>query len=126
MRTGTDTITGHTASVHHGTGADITVRIIHITVRTGALIGAVGATVHGDTTDTTTHGITADSMTHGTTTHGIMAVTMEDIMEVITPVIGDGTTLGITTIIITAGMIHTITTRHTSAAQRITRTDITA
>lgn len=146
LKTDTDTITAHTASDHHGVGAGTTVPTIpHTIVPTTVLTGAAGATVHGDTTGTTTLGITEDTMIHGITeditdimTHGIMEATTEDITEATTediteditedttPVTGDGTTLGTTITIITAGMTLTTTVLHTSEAPPITRTDITA
>lgn len=102
MRTTTDTITVHTASAVHGTGAGITVHT-----------GALGVTVRGDITDTTTHGtmegstirgdmpdIGADTMTHGT---------MGDTGEECTEDTGDGMTHGTTTITTVDGMTLTIT-----------------
>ena len=100
LKTGTDTITVHTASDHHGGGADITARTgVHITVRTGVH----GVTVRGDITD---------FMTHGTTTRGDM------------PDTGDGMTHGITTII-TDGITRPTTALHTSPGRRMAETDIT-
>ena len=130
LKSDTDIITAHTASDHHGIGAGTTVPTSpHTIAPTTVLTGAAGATVHGDTTGTTTLGITEDTMIHGITeditdtmTHGIMEVTTEDT----TPVTGDGTTLGTTITIITAGMTLTTTVLHTSEAPPITRTDITA
>ena len=86
MKTDTDIITVLTASVHPGTGADIT-------ILTTARTGVSGATVRGGITDGTTHGITEGSTTRGTMadgmTHGIMEAT-GDIMGVT----GDITTRG--------------------------------
>lgn len=108
MKTDTDTSTVHTASVHHGGGADITVRS---TAHTAALTGVHGITTLADITDTMTLGTTAecmatmtitDSTVLGDTTHGTTA----DTTETTTPDTGeDITEAG------TAGMIlGTITT----------------
>lgn len=111
LKTDTDTTMAHTASVHHGTGADTTV---HTTIR----IGVHGATVHGITEAATA---TTDSTTLGTMTHGITAAIMEATTqatgEVGTETTGVGTTHGTTTITTTAGTIHiTDMVTHTSAA----------
>lgn len=120
MKTITATITAHTASVPHGTGAVTTVRsTVHITVHIIAVTGTVGdITIHGATTVTTAatiHGTTADSTTLGTMTHGITeaigADTTEVTTEVTMPDITAGTTHGTTTT--TAGITHTTVVRHT-------------
>lgn len=104
MKTTTDTITGHTASVLHGTGAGTTVHI----------------GVHGDTA----HGITGVGTTLGTAAgaiRGTAAGTMEDGM--IRGTAAAGTTHG-TTEDITAGITEGIT-RSTTITDGMTRTTAT-
>lgn len=118
MKTITATITAHTASAPHGTGAVTTVRsTVHTTAHIIAATGTVGdITIHGaamDITATATLGITAVSMTHGTTTHGITEVIGADTTATTTADITDGTTHGTTTTM--DGIIHITAARHTSS-----------
>lgn len=100
MKTTTDTITGHTASVLHGTGAGTTVHI-----------GAPGDIAHGITGVGTTLGTAAgtmeDGMIRGTAAAGTTHGTTEDITAGITEGITRSTT-------ITDGMTRTTATEQAS------------
>lgn len=115
-KTTTDTTTDRTASAHHGTGADITVRsTVLITAHTTTITGTVGDIITlGAATATTvitilgtTEDTMADSTILGTMTHGITEDTGEDTTAITD--IWDGMTHGTTTI--TDGIILTTVRR---------------
>ena len=116
-KTTTDTTTDRTASAHHGTGADITVRsTVLITAHTTTITGTVGDIITlGAATAITILGTTEDTMADstilGTMTHGITEDTGEDTGENTTAItdIWDGMTHGTTTI--TDGIILTTVRR---------------
>lgn len=105
LKTGTDTITVHTASDHHGGGADITARS---TVHTAVHTGVHGITTLAECTDTMILGTTE---THGTTAD-TTETTTQDTGEDITEAGTAGMILG--TITTTVGItLTTYTALHT-------------
>lgn len=124
LKTGTDTITVHTASDHHGGGADITTRsTVHTGVHGITTLAectdtmTLGTTeTHGTTAECTATMTTTDSTALGDTTHGTTADTTEtttqDTGEDITEAGTAGMILG--TITTTVGItLTTYTALHT-------------